>query len=26
LIMYIVTGTYKSDAIHQPYIQMKLRR
>lgn len=26
LIMYFVTGTYKSDAIHKPYIQEKLGR
>ncbi|MBN1823652.1 MAG: DUF4159 domain-containing protein [Endomicrobiales bacterium] len=26
LIMYSVTGTYKSDAIHKPYIQRKLGR
>ncbi|MBN1622573.1 MAG: DUF4159 domain-containing protein [Endomicrobiales bacterium] len=26
LIMYIICGTYKSDAIHQPYIERKLRR
>ena len=25
LIMYSVTGTYKSDAIHQPFIEQKLR-
>jgi hypothetical protein len=25
LIMYSVTGTYKSDAIHKPYIDMKLK-
>ncbi|MCB4792418.1 MAG: DUF4159 domain-containing protein [Elusimicrobia bacterium] len=26
LIMYFVTGTYKSDAVHKPYIQEKLGR
>lgn len=26
LIMYSVTGTYKSDAIHRPYLEQKLRR
>ncbi|MHB9154135.1 MAG: DUF4159 domain-containing protein [Endomicrobiales bacterium] len=26
LIMYSVTGTYKSDAIHQPYLEQKLGR
>lgn len=26
VIMYSVTGTYKSDAIHQPFIEQKLRR
>jgi len=26
IIMYSVTGTYKSDSIHQPFIEQKLRR
>ena len=26
IIMYSVTGTYKSDAIHQPFIEQKLRK
>ena len=26
LIMYLVTGTYKSDAIHQPFLKQKLRQ
>lgn len=26
ILMYSVTGTYKSDAIHKPYIQRKLKR
>jgi len=25
IIMYSVTGTYKSDAVHRPYIDMKMR-
>jgi hypothetical protein len=26
LIMYSITGTYKSDAIHQPYLEQKMNR